>query len=466
MLRLFGQYSLNKIHIKRAYSSAKLKKDTDELIQKLLGRALDYKQELHKHVISSPKHRIIASSLNSLDSTIAEIQMKRKQLDELFDINQKPDLVSLEVLSNGTTHIRPSVFIRTPFSAYLFNCPEGTSRFIASLRIRPQSIQDFFITRSNWDSFGGLFGVLLAKESADHITHLHGPSNLKHFLECVRPFADSDFKNVTKQAFKVQERTSHDEKYEDNAMTVYYIPVFLMTLNSQGDNLRKSCDVAYLLELKEPNKRIDITKVLKKKVPKGPMIGKLKAGETVMLEDGTRVAPEEVYAEDSKDACPNILVVECDQIEKLDSLTTNSNLQKYMNGQRQMGCVVHLTADEILNQEKYQSWMKSFGSECLHLIANGTGEALPLTDGIYRQQKLLGGICPELFPPIFLQDFCGTITQSVEPPTTNVVYAKPFQKYPMRTTRASQFNETPSLTVDDSELAERVIENEAIPSGN
>lgn len=57
------------------------------------------------------------------------------------------------------------------------------------------------------------------------------------------------------------------------------------------------------------------------------MIGKLKAGESVLLEDGTVVKPEEVFAEDSKDLCPNALVVECDQIEKLDSLVTNSHLQ-------------------------------------------------------------------------------------------------------------------------------------------
>jgi ribonuclease Z len=68
-------------------------------------------------------------------------------------------------------------------------------------------------------------------------------------------------------------------------------------------------------------------KAIAKRVPKGPMIGKLKAGESVLLEDGTTVNPEEVYADDSKDLCPTALVVECDHIDKLDSLVTNSNLQ-------------------------------------------------------------------------------------------------------------------------------------------
>lgn len=76
-----------------------------------------------------------------------------------------------------------------------------------------------------------------------------------------------------------------------------------------------------------------------------------------------------------------------------------------------MSYIVHLTGDTVLKQDKYQGWMQSFGSQCLHLIANGSGEALPLTDGIYTQNKMFNELCPELFPAIFLQDFVGTITQ-------------------------------------------------------
>jgi hypothetical protein len=68
-------------------------------------------------------------------------------------------------------------------------------------------------------------------------------------------------------------------------------------------------------------------KVMAKNVPNGPLIGKLKAGHSVLLEDGTTVEPWEVYAEDSKDYCPNILVVDCDDISKLESLITNGHLQ-------------------------------------------------------------------------------------------------------------------------------------------
>lgn len=92
--------------------------------------------------------------------------------------------------------------------------------------------------------------MLLAKEELNHVTHLHGPSNLKYFLDCVRPFADIDTGSLNKQTYQVEEHTLTNEKYEDNAMNVYYIPVFEMNSNPRVALSQKSCDVAYLLELK------------------------------------------------------------------------------------------------------------------------------------------------------------------------------------------------------------------------
>jgi hypothetical protein len=76
-----------------------------------------------------------------------------------------------------------------------------------------------------------------------------------------------------------------------------------------------------------------------------------------------------------------------------------------------MGYIAHFTPDAVLKDAKYKEWMQSFGERCLHLIVNGTGEAVPLTDGLYRQQHMLNEICPDLFPAIFLIDFRENVTQ-------------------------------------------------------
>jgi hypothetical protein len=76
-----------------------------------------------------------------------------------------------------------------------------------------------------------------------------------------------------------------------------------------------------------------------------------------------------------------------------------------------MGYMVHYTPDSVLSTKSYQMWMKSFGTQCLHLVANGNGEALPISDGIYRQQQMLTAVCPDLFPSISGQEFRGVVTQ-------------------------------------------------------
>lgn len=49
------------------------------------------------------------------------------------------------------------------------------------------------IASGTWDHIGGISSVLLSKEQGAQLTRLHGPVDIKHFLECIRPFTDSDF---------------------------------------------------------------------------------------------------------------------------------------------------------------------------------------------------------------------------------------------------------------------------------
>ena len=58
-----------------------------------------------------------------------------------------PSQVSIEVLANGSGHLLPCVVIRTPLKNYMFNCPEGASRFLPQLRMKAVNITDIFVTR-------------------------------------------------------------------------------------------------------------------------------------------------------------------------------------------------------------------------------------------------------------------------------------------------------------------------------
>ncbi|VDM70042.1 unnamed protein product [Strongylus vulgaris] len=153
------------------------------------------KQILRKHSLSHIKARELSSSIANLRISMNSAQQKQR---EAFDaqansIANIPSHVSIEILGNGTCHMRPCVALRTPLKTYLFNCPEGASRFLPQLRMKAINVNDIFITRSTWDNIAGISSILLSKESNCLPTRLHGAMNIKHFLECIRPFQDSDY---------------------------------------------------------------------------------------------------------------------------------------------------------------------------------------------------------------------------------------------------------------------------------
>ncbi|KAK6011329.1 hypothetical protein OSTOST_23591, partial [Ostertagia ostertagi] len=65
-------------------------------------------------------------------------QQKRREAFEspASTIANIPAHVSIEILGNGSCHLRQCVAIRTPLKTYLFNCPEGASRFLPQLRMK------------------------------------------------------------------------------------------------------------------------------------------------------------------------------------------------------------------------------------------------------------------------------------------------------------------------------------------
>lgn len=69
-------------------------------------------------------------------------------------------------------------------------------------------------------------------------------------------------------------------------------------------------------------------KIIALNIPKGPLIGQLKAGKTVVLPTGETINPEQVYAEQTnQNDKSSLLVVEIETDEKLESIYNNSIMQ-------------------------------------------------------------------------------------------------------------------------------------------
>ncbi|CAJ0930945.1 unnamed protein product, partial [Mesorhabditis belari] len=430
----------------------------EDYFQDLNARINKYKHELSKNKsLASFRARELTSQIANISQSIASVKSKQSLLSSLMDPNSLsniPSSVSIEILSNGTAQMAPSIFLRTPLKTYLFNCPEGAARFIPSLRLKGNNIQDIFVTRGVWDNIGGISGILLGKDPSTPITRLHGAMSVKNFLECIRPFQDADFGSA-KYPSQVEECPFSQGVYEDPAMKVTYIPLSAPLSASVGNRKGSSLDMAYLIQLTKPTRRIDVNKILKLKVPKGPLIGQLKAGNSITLSDGSVITPDDVYMDEDPNGTemPVLLVAECFDQHCLDSLASSSVLQPFLNGTQTLNYMVHLSKSDILRLPKYENFLSGLGSDCQHIIVNGDGPCIPHSEGIYRQQRRLHQLSGILYPDLFPK-WTGIVTQNSKLARIDksFVYAAPLQRFYMRTGGGEE-----PITLD---LREELLEDE------
>ncbi|MFC5557903.1 ribonuclease Z [Ureibacillus thermophilus] len=165
---------------------------------------------------------------------------------------------------------------------WLFDCGEATQHQILRTAIKPRKIEKIFITHLHGDHIFGLPGLLssrsfLGGEEPTPLT-LYGPSGLKgwvHFtLELTKTHLNYPIRFVEIEEGIIFE----DEQFIVKAKELeHVIPCY-----------------GFRIEQKPLPGELYIEKALKLGVPKGPMLGKLKNGEDVVLDNGTIVYSKEV----------------------------------------------------------------------------------------------------------------------------------------------------------------------------
>ena len=81
-----------------------------------------------------------------------------------------------------------------------------------------------------------------------------------------------------------------------------------------------------------------------------------------------------------------------------------------MRNERSLTYCVHFTPQSVFESPAYAQWMQSFGELCGHIVLNGSGPCLPHVESIHRNQALLNGIAPAVYPALN-PDFRGVIGQ-------------------------------------------------------
>ncbi|ATP39973.1 ribonuclease Z [Solibacillus sp. R5-41] len=165
-------------------------------------------------------------------------------------------------------------------SIWLFDCGEATQHQILHTTIKPRKVDKLFITHLHGDHIFGLPGFISSRSflGGEETLTIYGPKGLKQWLEQTLKLTK------THLTYDLQiEEVEEGIVFEDAQFIVKAMPLEHVI----------EC-FGYRIEQKPLAGELLIDKALALGVPKGPLLGQLKAGNNVVLENGSIVLSADV----------------------------------------------------------------------------------------------------------------------------------------------------------------------------
>ena len=185
-----------------------------------------------------------------------------------------------------------------------------------------------FITSKTWRHLGGLPGVCLTARAAGapDIT-IHGPPGCMELYQATKGF-------LTLFEFNVMAHSAEDGVFEDGAVKVEQVKLD-RSVNKKCPNLPENWKddeqgeledynntvQAYICHFSPKPGKLDMEKCEDLGVEPGPMLGMLKAGKDVTLDDGRVVRSCDVVGDMAPPS--TFLVLDVPDLEYLDSLESS-----------------------------------------------------------------------------------------------------------------------------------------------
>jgi len=166
---------------------------------------------------------------------------------------------------------------------FLFDCGEGTQLQIMRAGIKRSHIHSIFIGHLHGDHLYGIAGLIstLHLDGREEPLNVFGPEGLRTFLNAAFRTGDLDFKF----GLKVHEfpRGFRGRVLDENEYYVEALPLDHSIF----------C-LGWRFQEKDRPGEFNLDRTIELEIPRGPLFGKLQRGETITLDDGRVIAPDQV----------------------------------------------------------------------------------------------------------------------------------------------------------------------------
>lgn len=282
---------------------------------------------------------------------------------------------------------------------------EGSQRSLTEGRIRISKLQDIFLTGElDWSSVGGLPGMILtvADQGKDSLNLHYGSDIINYIVATWRYFVfrfgislttnvmedqaiyKDDILNV--KSFVVVEdsisissnppvfseeedhalRSIVSNMFPKNGPTSKYDPSSDPYLNVElpKDFTTPKMSTSYEISFHPVRGRFKPEEAVRLGVPKGPLFGRLAMGETVILQDGTHITPEQVL--EKQRHFPKILVLDIPSDFYLPRF-----MEKFKNYDcRDLGVVYYFLGENVTINTALVKFMELFSDASQHFVSH------------------------------------------------------------------------------------------------
>ncbi|WP_314587790.1 ribonuclease Z [Paenibacillus terrigena] len=166
---------------------------------------------------------------------------------------------------------------------WLFDAGEATQHQILKSPLKPSKLEKIFVTHLHGDHIFGLPGLLSSRshQGGTETLEIYGPAGLRQYIETSLQLSQSHL-NYDIHITEIDEGIV----FEDGQCKVEA---------SRLDHRIES--FGYRVVEKDRQGRIDVEALTKAGIPPGPIYGKLKQGEDVVLEDGSVIYAQQYISE-------------------------------------------------------------------------------------------------------------------------------------------------------------------------